>query len=117
MLNTGRIVVGVIGGAEALYFGFVAVISLVYGEFVNLAVAGGFGVVAAVALIGGLATLQRRPSGGVLVALASGTSLALYLALGYSEPWWLILLGLATVVAIVYALAFGRTSEPGSPAS
>ena len=117
MLSIGRIVVAVIGGAEAAYFGFVAVMSLLYGELVNLAVAGGFGVVAAVALIGGLATLQRRPSGGVLVALASGASLTLYLALGYTEPWWLIRLGLATVVAIVYALAFGRSSGPGSPAS
>lgn len=90
---------------------------LLYGELVNLAVAGGFGALAAVALIGGLATLARRPSGGVLVALASGASLTLYLALGYPEPWWLIRLGLATVVAIVYALAFGRSSGPGSPAS
>jgi len=71
----------------------------------------------AVAFFGGLATLQRRPSGGVLVALSSGASLTLYLALTYPEPWWPTFLGMATVVAIIYALAFRRSSGLGGQAS
>jgi hypothetical protein len=104
-LRIGRLIVALIGGAIAAYFGLVASLSLLYLGGISLLVGAGIGSAALVSLVGAVGTLQRRAWGAVLVAVGSGALLAFYLATGYPEPGLPILLGLASALAITYALA------------
>ena len=103
--------VAVIGALEAGYFGFLSVLSLFY-AFAGLASIVlptlALAVLAAMALGGAAGTLGNRRWGGILVAVTSGLALSFWIVIGYPDPWWLGALGLATMGAIGYAVAFWR---------